>query len=296
MRQWRIPAYEVNMSHFLVTVILPKKPKDRKEAQGMVETLLTPYCENNDVPEYMDECWCVGRKARDAVSNNFNVQKMFEKIHEKYGKLGMGSAYDEKQRRAYRDELDAEETRLEQLKAKLLSKHPLRAKANRKCDECKGTGKIPSTRNPKSKWDYWTIGGRWTGAFSEYEPDKDPDNIETCWLCNGTGKRNDAVGKMARLEDPKYTCNGCRGTGKKLKWPTEWKSFHGDVLPIAAIPKEEPSFALVTPSGRWHERATMGWFGCSYGAVQTPDEWKKKYHRLLKNYKDNWAVAVDCHI
>ena len=35
------------------------------------------------------------------------------------------------------------------------------------CGQCDGTGKIPSTYNPDSKWDWYTIGGRFDGAASK---------------------------------------------------------------------------------------------------------------------------------
>jgi len=36
---------------------------------------------------------------------------------------------------------------------------------------------------------------------------------ENCHCCDGTGLRNDKLGREARKEDPNYTCNGCRGKG-----------------------------------------------------------------------------------
>jgi hypothetical protein len=30
---------------------------------------------------------------------------------------------------------------------------------------CHGTGIYPNTRDPNSYWDYWVIGGRWSGLF-----------------------------------------------------------------------------------------------------------------------------------
>ncbi len=80
-------------------------------------------------------------------------------------------------------------------------------------------------------WDYYTIGGRWAGILDKYCPEKDPANIEECWLCKGTGKRNDTLGKKARKENPKYTCNGCNGKGKKVKFIFE--KHDDDILPLS---------------------------------------------------------------
>lgn len=80
--------------------------------------------------------------------------------------------------------------------------------------------------NPNAKWDWWVIGGRYSARFAAgYDPEKDPDNMKTCFLCHGSGMRNDALGQMARVKNPSYTCNGCRGTGKELKCTSEWKKI-----------------------------------------------------------------------
>jgi len=69
--------------------------------------------------------------------------------------------------------------------------------------------------NPNAKWDWWQVGGRYSGKFSPgYDPETDPNHQETCWLCRGTGKRIDMVVENG--------CNGCQGKGISTKWPTQW--------------------------------------------------------------------------
>lgn len=78
-------------------------------------------------------------------------------------------------------------------------------------------GRFTQHTNPNKHWDWWQIGGRWTGHFAPgYKPDKDPENRRTCRLCFGTGKRPDM-----KCENG---CNGCRGTGIETKWPSEWRN------------------------------------------------------------------------
>lgn len=36
-------------------------------------------------------------------------------------------------------------------------------------------------------WDFWTIGGRYTGALDGFDPLQDPENQETCPRCSGSG-------------------------------------------------------------------------------------------------------------
>lgn len=80
--------------------------------------------------------------------------------------------------------------------------------------------------NPNAKWDWWVIGGRYSSRFAAaYAPEKDTENFETCFLCHGSGMRNDAIGQAHRLQDPAYTCNGCGGKGQSLKPEYKWRSI-----------------------------------------------------------------------
>jgi len=40
-----------------------------------------------------------------------------------------------------------------------------------------------------AEWDGFEVGGRFTGLLDGYDPEQDPENFESCELCNGTGKR-----------------------------------------------------------------------------------------------------------
>jgi hypothetical protein len=79
-------------------------------------------------------------------------------------------------------------------------------------------------------WDWYQIGGRYTGFLSGYDPWSDPALLEPCPFCDGSGLRDDAVGRAARTEDPAYTCNGCDGGGEQRLWPTDWPRHDGDVV------------------------------------------------------------------
>lgn len=79
-----------------------------------------------------------------------------------------------------------------------------------------------------SRWDWYQIGGRYTGLLSAYDPYEDPANQEICDLCNGTGKRTDSVADA----NPKLKekCNGCAGEGHRLKFSLN--EFQGDVVQV----------------------------------------------------------------
>lgn len=86
--------------------------------------------------------------------------------------------------------------------------------------------RIVKRTNQEAKWDWWTIGGRYSGKFAgagKLAPHEDPRNMEPCFLCLDTpGMRNDKLGREQRAKDPAYTCNGCDGTGRSLKHAPKW--------------------------------------------------------------------------
>lgn len=92
-------------------------------------------------------------------------------------------------------------------------------------------------------WDWYQIGGRWTGLFDGYDPEKDEANIKVCNLCGGTGTRPDMKCESG--------CNGCGGTGKSVEWPTQWKRHEGDVMPVALLTKEAFEKVLSHCAPRW---------------------------------------------
>src|SRR5687767_12621685 len=77
-------------------------------------------------------------------------------------------------------------------------------------------------------WDWFQIGGRWSGALDGYNPDEDPRNIKTCDLCEGTGTRLDwPANTTADWITQCNGCNGCKGTGKQVVWPTSFATHDG---------------------------------------------------------------------
>ena len=145
-------------------------------------------------------------------------------------------------------------------------------------------------------WDWYVIGGRWTGAFDGYDPSEDPANQEPCRICKGTGLRTDEFGIKERKENPDYKCNGCEGTGKMTKWPTEWVGHSGDVAPIESITEEtfRKFYRIVTyDRGAFTPEQYRPWreeLNEKFLKLETPPlDW------LKKEYAGCLAVVVDNH-
>jgi hypothetical protein len=150
-------------------------------------------------------------------------------------------------------------------------------------------------------WDWFQIGGRWTGTFDGYDPMKDPANQKPCDLCGATGKRTDSVAEAY----PHLKCNGCDGTGIQTEWPTQWKHHDGDVMPVAHLTEDHlrEFYRIVLPNGygvyareRWlpwreansmmeeQEMPTLAWIQKMFGA-------KPQYEEEAEYV----AVVVDNH-
>lgn len=150
-------------------------------------------------------------------------------------------------------------------------------------------GTYRSQYNDDSKWDYWLIGGRWSGIFEpDYDPEKDPANQEPCRFCAGTGGR--ATPPNSGPGD--YPCNGCNATGTAVKWPSFWVQ-RGNSAP--ASPDLPAPFAFITPDSEWIERGKMGWWGIVTDESDE-SEWKAHAKAVYEKYHDHIAVALDCHI
>ena len=157
-------------------------------------------------------------------------------------------------------------------------------------------GNLLSTYNPKSKWDWWTEGGRWAGMLKV------------------GGKKVDS----ARVADIDFTPDPLEYEAALRYWdvvvehqekrPGEeyvslygeqyYLDYYGDRETYARYMTQFSTYAVVTPDGEWHEKGRMGWFGAS---SETPDEardWEEHYReRFLDTAEADWVLTiVDCHI
>lgn len=162
-------------------------------------------------------------------------------------------------------------------------------------------------------WDWYQLGGRWTGLLTGYKPEEDPRNLETCRYCQGTGDRKD-------LEPPEWKkecggCNSCHGKGQKVKF--DLVKVDDDSLPCS----DPRALAKIKEWGEpWREKtlqeaekgieeyasksdSMLGYFlrkkadvlqdrFCFESDVYDTEELT---HELPKNLDGYWAVVADMH-
>lgn len=112
------------------------------------ELQLAPFDEDIDVTPYNQDCYCITRSA-DA------------RAEAAYGKSWKDLGDEFRKSKQPDEKWNAFTAPLRELEA------TERAKGIPKpdCDDCKGSGTVETTYNPKSKWDWYDLGGRWSGSL-----------------------------------------------------------------------------------------------------------------------------------
>jgi len=290
--------------HFLCLVLAPHGTLD---VEGYVGRVLRPYGDDGPSRGYDAPCFCVGERA--TVDSKKKADEKFGTIAELQQKVQASPRFSKLSARQkeitdrlvksettvliaeegkVRDELAKVRGQMfaiyekttkpySDYQARILKSHPLREAPTPDCQFCKGKGFTKEYGNPRNYWDWFELGGRWTGVLDpSYDPSKDPENLDTCWVCKGEKKSKDGG-----------RCPQCSGFGKAMKF--KLRRFEGDVKPADKIHKNLVPYALIAPDGEWHQAERRLW----------PDEdtsWSKRARALIRKHaKKCVAIVVDCH-
>lgn len=173
--------------------------------------------------------------------------------------------------------------------------------------------------NPKAKWDWYQLGGRWTGFFklkpqakgkvgdfslvSEHrakagtadqarKKDIDfdrmkQDNFEEA---SKTYDEFEAKYKNGELQPGDgYFHYGVENAGDRDNYVPETRERY--IKRVGGI-----STFAVLKDGEWYEKGEMGWWGCVHDE-KDPDAWKEQFNKLLEELPENTLLSVyDCHI
>lgn len=239
------------MSHFFTIVAVPEGTED---IRAYVANKLEPYSENLEVPGYEEECWCLNRIPRNDAYSQMNELCPIDEVRvlvramDESGLKGEATAF----WRLFWEWRD--------LRAQMyIDNDPRLGMTDEDCEDCHGTGKYISTRNPNSKWDWWDFGGRYNGRIrNAYRADADGFNF-----------------------DAEY-----RQLGENIVYAGEYE-LTDDTRP----------FAFVDLDGKWHERGEMGWFAVVADG-KDKDVWMTEVEQLLVAPREQNAllVGVDLHI
>ena len=177
--------------------------------------------------------------------------------------------------------------------------------------------------NPRARWDWWVIGGRWryllkVNKAAEHIKDRDAF----------AGKPRRQRGKNlwvdgAKIKDIKWADMN-RPTQKDIaaharfwdvvvegeeKREDEDFGFHYSPNYYRELYKTKENYIMKENTfythdllngitDEWHTLGEMGWFGCDAGTFDTLEEYLEKFYDIIRRpeYQDCWFIVVDCHI
>lgn len=118
-------------------------------------------------------------------------------------------------------------------------------------------GEVYSEYNPNSKWDWYSLGGRWSGLIKLKDGAK------------GITGTSGAFGNTPGIDQARKC---------------DIENLH-----------DLKTFAVVK-DGKWYERGEMGWFAL-VSNEKPDDQWDKEFKKLIEGLPDDTLISIyDCHI
>jgi hypothetical protein len=291
------------MSHFIVAVFT-------KEGQT-VEELLAPYQENNmgDCPKEYLEFYDVEEEYRNKYEN-----EGIEKVKLPDGRLlssweSGAREYEnlEKVKVPFKETYETFEQFMEEW-------------AGYKKDE--ETGKYGYWENPNAKWDWWVVGGRWSGLLKLKDEATTGQMGDRRWT---NINENIPKGRVdsAKVRDIDFSIDMDEYNRNLRFWElvvegdtprnveeeeiVKWSFYYNPEYYLnrydskeeyARLCSEFDAYAVITPDGKWHSKGEMGWWGISSESHEEAKKWNKSFKEaFIDNADPEWTLTiVDCHI
>ena len=157
-------------------------------------------------------------------------------------------------------------------------------------------GNLYSTYNPKSKWDWWVVGGRFSGMLKSKKDGQTYDTllIKDLDLSVDPEEYQAALAKWDRWFAPENEPDDYPYLYKREYYINRYR----DRETYARLTTAFGTFAVVTADGDWNEKGEMGWFGCSSETDDESRDWDEHFReRFLDSADPDLAITiVDCHI
>ena len=153
-----------------------------------------------------------------------------------------------------------------------------------------------STYNPKSKWDWYTIGGRWDGYFNLKETNDNSNSAKISDIVwEGTAEQKaEAKEFWEQYIEGKLPANGKEPMRFWYKKEYYTERYNGKEDYIERSTFTCP-YAVVTPDGVWHAPGEMHWFSSSEDG-NDQIEYENWFRNYIKENQDKYITLVDCHI
>jgi len=205
-------------------------------------------------------------------------------------------------------------------KIELKNKYPIYKDFLSQWHGIEDTDKQGYSFNPKAKWDWYQLGGRWSGFFTLKFGAKG-NHGQKSWSNENKPTQADHV-DQARKRDIDFDgmaeekFEELSNTYDEFEKDVEEKGYEpGDGYfmygientgdrenPIAETRKQylnrcaAISTFAVLKDGEWYEKGEMGWWGC-VSDEKAPDSWTDEFNNLLDSLPNDTLLSLyDCHI
>lgn len=173
------------------------------------------------------------------------------------------------------------------------------------------TGKYGYWENPNAKWDWYQIGGRYSGRLVTKKGSKGKRGERS--LLDESGPLPEGTTDQAKLKDIDWDA---MTQARREKYAKYWAQYEAELAKgtapglaqmITGVSKddtkesylaqaEEFSVFAVLKNGEWFERGEMGWWAIVSNEIGA-QEWKDKITELMSDLDPNTLLTIiDCHI
>lgn len=160
-----------------------------------------------------------------------------------------------------------------------------------------------TTYNPDSKWDWYSIGGRWDGYFNlkdNAEPGATGNSAKISDIIwEGTEEEKKAAARFWEV-----VVEGAKKTQEEEEDHFRFFSLYRKEYYIDRYSTKEEyaerstfarPYAVVTPEGEWIAPGEMRWFHSTESDEQEL-EYEKWFKKFIDEHQDYYITLVDCHI
>ena len=291
------------MTHFVIGVIVPKKimKEGDDSVRNFIDNLMEPYSESYEVEPHIE-------KDKEEIEEEYKEFK--KELKEKIKKKEKVEEWEIKSSK-------------ESLKEWVKSYHGY---------ELDEKGNATSTFNKDSFYDWYVVGGRWSGILKI--PENDNEQLLEFIEDREENRDDESIkGNSAKIS---LILNKLKGTKEKVKIMNEgkaqmvssfdsffsgfgWADILREFVGHEKLTKKEDELykkvetrvkefiqkfdfdnpyvlgKVLDPEGNIHEGEEYGWFGISNNTI-SPEVWLDEYLKLLEKHKDDYMVSLDCHV
>lgn len=263
------------MSHYTVGVILRKENVDKLGLKEALAWAMAPFDENRRVPAYpantIEELYTRLEKFRELSKKDKDDYYNLDYIKEQ-AKKGCFDSIEKFIKFEYGELEEDERTTPE--------------------------GIPYTTYNPDSKWDWYVMGGRWSGLIKDGH----------CLVRNIPLKSEMSKEKIVDLKEyyDAITTESSDRTKKQedllkddffLYKSSYYREAHPTFEDYLDSKTSFSTYAILTSNGKWIEPGQMGWFGVSQSKPYDESHFYQVFADVIaKESGEDVFVVVDCHI